>query len=122
MADERAVRAAEKTCSLLGQGLSDEVIEGIVSRRAEIIAAEYADVLAENERLKAEISEEGHDADSYFDKSRHQKARIAELEKQVAALRAVLVRVHYLEEYAYSCNEIHEVIEAAIGPIVYEKN
>lgn len=119
MADERAVCASQKIHRSRSEEKRIEVMTTLEQRRwhtARIIAAEYADVIAENERLrselelqeqsysdassllmvavqenerlKAEIAEECHDADSYFDKSRHQEARIAELEQQVAAMRA----------------------------------
>lgn len=38
------------------------------------------------------IAEEGHDADSYFDKCRHQKAQIEEMEKRIAYLREMGLR------------------------------
>ena len=74
MSDERAARIVER--------LRDTVIDGMIHTPAarEIIAAEYADVIAENERLKA-----GWDADAALCKEYHLQA--LRFEKQVAELR-----------------------------------
>lgn len=56
MADERAVRAAEKLTHR-ANGCEDigGVLGGVRERRAATIAVEYSDVLAENERLKRHV-------------------------------------------------------------------
>jgi hypothetical protein len=93
MADERAKRAAERVVNAIGD---DRKFSGDAAVVEDIVSSEYADVLAENERLKDEKQ-------ALIDLANEpalveMRRTIASLEQQVAALREDAERYRWLRE------------------------
>lgn len=85
MTDERAEAAAERIVNCLGIEMRDEHHRGVwIKSAGECIASVYADLVAENERLKAEAEELREFVNKrYWERIREENTALREQKKRL---------------------------------------